>query len=81
MKHILVFVILMFLSGCVVQGSSVNPLNSFEIQSKKAVDSVIYRQAQDALNQLQKTQRTVYQLNGNTVYGAWTGIYTMDSVV
>ena len=59
MKHILVFVILMFLSGCVVQGSSVNPLNAFEIQSKKAVDSVIYRQAQDALNQLQKTPFSV----------------------
>ncbi len=59
MKCILIFFMLLFLSGCVVHGSSVNPLNAFEIQGQKAVDHVIYQQAQDALNHLHGTSYSV----------------------
>lgn len=59
MKLILILIMLLSLSGCVVQGSSVNPLNVVEIQGQHAVDTIIYHQAQKSFNNLQENPYSI----------------------
>ena len=58
-KILLCLSLLLMLSGCVVHGSSLRPLDALKKQSQKAFDAVVYQQASAAM---ENTQNSSYSI-------------------